>query len=903
MADKTKVFKDSVHGSLELHPVLVKIIDTPQFQRLRNIKQLGGTYYVYPGASHNRFEHSIGVAHLAGELLQTLKKKQQKLRIDERDVLCVQIAGLCHDLGHGPFSHMFDQMFIPKARPGYDWSHEKASQDMFDHLVEENELNKFMEDHGLVPKEDLPFIKELIDPPNVKTIEWPHHGRPREKAFLYEVVSNKRNKIDVDKWDYFARDFHHLGMKNNFDCHRLIKFARVCEVDEEMQICYRDKEGFNLYNMFYTRFCLHKRACQHKVANSIEWMITDAFLKADKHIKIEGKDGKMFTLSTAIDDMVAYTKLTDNVFEQILNHPSDAGIEEAKKILEHLCTKADIEETKKILNNSSTEEPNEEAKKILDHLSTGVGFKALEKTLVHLSTDAGFEEAKNILDTLSTAVAIENLKMILVNLPTNPDFRDIKKILDFLSTDEGKKDSKKKLEHQSADAAIEKANEILDHLSTDAAIEKIKKILEHLSTYAGFKELKKILDHLSAGVCFKEVKKILDHQYTDAAIEELKKILGHLSTDVGFDYVKTILDHLVKKLNAILAYLAPYVGPETVEEIQELQSADTAIKKILQHLSTDEGFKEVEKRLERKRTDAAFEEAKKILEHLSTDNDFKDVDSILHHLSIDTAFKKVKKILQDQYTDAATEEAKILEHLYTDADTEKVKMILKHLSTDAAIEKVKRILKHLSADAEKAKKILEYFFTDADAEKAKKILEHPPTGEVIEQIKKILEHISTDADIEKVKKILNHLSADRDIKKGKEILDRVLKRDLYRCWGEFHSNKSSKEIKKIEAEWEKKMKKINQQGDTQHLQPEDFVVHEIKLDYGKQDKDPIEDVRFYQKDDPDKAEELKRDDVSNLLPAKFEETIIRFYCKRTNDPEAGKQQFKKFKSTHDKFPE
>uniref|UniRef100_A0A087YE01 HD domain-containing protein n=1 Tax=Poecilia formosa TaxID=48698 RepID=A0A087YE01_POEFO len=439
-----QVFKDSVHGSLELHPILVKIIDTPQFQRLRNIKQLGGTYYVYPGASHNRFEHSIGVAHLAGELLQTLKKKQQKLRIDERDVLCVQIAGLCHDLGHGPFSHMFDQMFIPKARPGYDWSHEKASQDMFDHLVEENELNKFMEDHGLVPKEDLPFIKELIDPPNVKTIEqWPHHGRPREKAFLYEVVSNKRNKIDVDKWDYFARDFHHLGMKNNFDCHRLIKFARVCEVDKEMQICYRDKEGFNLYNMFYTRFCLHKRACQHKVANSIEWMITDAFLKADKHIKIEGKDGKMFTLSTAIDDMVAYTKLTDNVFEQILNHPSDVGIEE-----------------------------------------------------------------------------------------------------------------------------------------------------------------------------------------------------------------------------------------------------------------------------------------------------------------------------------------------------------------------------------------------------------------------------------------------------GKEILDRVLKRDLYRCLGEFHSKKSSKEIKKYKSIKLHVVGVKIQQGDTQHLQPEDFVVHEIKLDYGKQDKDPIEDVRFYQKDDPDKAEELKRDDVSNLLPAKFEETIIRFYCKR-----------------------
>uniref|UniRef100_A0AAX7SJQ5 HD/PDEase domain-containing protein n=1 Tax=Astatotilapia calliptera TaxID=8154 RepID=A0AAX7SJQ5_ASTCA len=104
------VFNDPIHGHIELHPLLVKIIDTPQFQRLRNIKQLGGGYFVFPGASHNRFEHSIGVGHLAGELAKTLKLKQPELDISERDVLCVQIAGLCHDLGHGPFSHLFDGM-------------------------------------------------------------------------------------------------------------------------------------------------------------------------------------------------------------------------------------------------------------------------------------------------------------------------------------------------------------------------------------------------------------------------------------------------------------------------------------------------------------------------------------------------------------------------------------------------------------------------------------------------------------------------------------------------------------------------------------------------------------------------------------------------------------------------
>ncbi|XP_031172324.1 deoxynucleoside triphosphate triphosphohydrolase SAMHD1 [Sander lucioperca] len=338
-AEANKVFNDSIHGHVELHPLLIKIIDTPQFQRLRNLKQLGGTYFVFPGASHNRFEHCIGVGHLAGRLVQALNDRQPELFISRRDILCVQIAGLCHDLGHGPFSHMFDGKFIPKARPGISWKHEKASLDMFDYLVKDNGLKPVMEQHGLVLPEDLEFIKEQIaGPPDTNASQgqkWPYKGRPEDKSFLYEIVANRRNGIDVDKWDYFARDCYHLGIQNNFDYRRFLKFARVCEVDGQKHICTRDKEVGNLYDMFHTRNCLHRRAYQHKVGNIIETMIAEAFLKADKHIQIEGSEGKMFTLSTAIDDMEAYTKLTDHIFEQIL-HSSSSELAESRQILRNI---------------------------------------------------------------------------------------------------------------------------------------------------------------------------------------------------------------------------------------------------------------------------------------------------------------------------------------------------------------------------------------------------------------------------------------------------------------------------------------------------------------------------------------------------------------------------------------
>lgn len=327
-----KILNDPIHGHIEIHPLCVMIVDTPQFQRLRSIKQLGGTYFVYPGAAHNRFEHSLGVCFLAGQLASTLRKRQPYLGISNTDVLCVQIAGLCHDLGHGPLSHMFDNKFLPVARPKDKIKHEALSVKMFDHLVSSNNLLGEFEKYGLT-EQDRNFIKEQIAGPR-KHIQkkWPYIGRSKEKGFLYEIVANKKNGIDVDKWDYFARDCHMLGIKNNFDHTRCIKYARVLKVDDELQICSRDKEVGNLYDMFHTRNTLHRRAYQHSVGNIIETMITEAMLKADDYIKIPGTNGKMCKLSETVDDMEAYQKLTDFIVEQIL-WSTDDKLKESREIL------------------------------------------------------------------------------------------------------------------------------------------------------------------------------------------------------------------------------------------------------------------------------------------------------------------------------------------------------------------------------------------------------------------------------------------------------------------------------------------------------------------------------------------------------------------------------------------
>ncbi|KAL8123373.1 hypothetical protein AgCh_011374 [Apium graveolens] len=147
MADRgvSKLFTDTIHGNIYLDPLSLKFVDIEQFQRqvrylLRDLKQLGLTYLVYPGAVHSRFEHSLGVYSLAAKTIHNIKNDQGfELGIDKFDIKTVKLAGLLHAVGHGPFS-MFEKEFLPMVLPEQKWSHEQMSSKMIDYIVDEHNI-------------------------------------------------------------------------------------------------------------------------------------------------------------------------------------------------------------------------------------------------------------------------------------------------------------------------------------------------------------------------------------------------------------------------------------------------------------------------------------------------------------------------------------------------------------------------------------------------------------------------------------------------------------------------------------------------------------------------------------------------------------------------------------------
>ena len=157
------IIYDNIHGYINIDELASSIIETPIFQRLRNIHQTGVLYLVFPTACHSRFEHSIGTYYLSKLMITNIKNSNKELNISEELISLVSIAGLCHDLGHLLFSHLFDNEFIPNLEHYEQLKiltdniyHQNRSTYLLKYLVIKYNIN--------LNNDQLQIINDLINP-------------------------------------------------------------------------------------------------------------------------------------------------------------------------------------------------------------------------------------------------------------------------------------------------------------------------------------------------------------------------------------------------------------------------------------------------------------------------------------------------------------------------------------------------------------------------------------------------------------------------------------------------------------------------------------------------------------------------------------------------------------------
>jgi len=192
--------KDPVHGYINITGTEKRLIDSYPVQRLRRLRQLAGSEFVYSGANHTRFEHSLGVMHLAGKVAEN---QNLAVLLSEEEIQLVRMACLLHDVGHGPFSHVFEHLLVKFLN--------KTHEDITRWIIQESELNDIIKSVGYNPEDVAKLaVGELRKP---------------KKAFLDQII---QSAVDIDKLDFVVRDTYHTGAEYGYvDIFRLIHMLDV----------------------------------------------------------------------------------------------------------------------------------------------------------------------------------------------------------------------------------------------------------------------------------------------------------------------------------------------------------------------------------------------------------------------------------------------------------------------------------------------------------------------------------------------------------------------------------------------------------------------------------------------------------------------------------------------------
>lgn len=248
---------DPIHRYIRFSETEREIVDTVIFQRLRGIRQLAGAHLVYPSAQHSRFEHSIGTMHIAGYAGETLLSKGYFG--DEDKVQQLRLAALLHDVGHGPFSHLFEEVLMEK--------HNMNHEDMGKQIISQSEISDILGKHGYNSSD---ICKLSFGQSNIQ--------------FFNEIISGA---LSADMMDYLPRDSLFTGVEyGKIDYHRLISSF---EVTTDGHLAINKSALYSLESMLISRYEMYKAVYFHKTVRSAEVMLLRSIMLADEQLNLTDK--------------------------------------------------------------------------------------------------------------------------------------------------------------------------------------------------------------------------------------------------------------------------------------------------------------------------------------------------------------------------------------------------------------------------------------------------------------------------------------------------------------------------------------------------------------------------------------------------------------------------------------
>jgi HD superfamily phosphohydrolase len=330
---------DPIHDFIRVYDHELQLIDNPIFQRLRRIRQLSGAHLTYPSAQHTRFEHSLGVMHISGQAGYVLNEKGI-LKSDEIEIL--RLAGLLHDIGHGPFSHLFEEIIQKKKI-----SHEDFGKAIILKSEIGDKLNKNGYDKKLITK--IAFGDSKLQ-------------------FMNEIVSGA---LSADMMDYLLRDGYFTGAE-----HAKIDHKRITQSLEvyRKKLALERSAVYSFESMMHSRYQMFKAVYFHKTVRAAEVMILEALRLSDDEFGFTSfniNDYVQLTDEYVLSKLITSTSpklkrarqlaidyqnrnLLKCVFERILTSKNDLGQTKTNELRNLISKKSKIDESEIFVDSSVT---------------------------------------------------------------------------------------------------------------------------------------------------------------------------------------------------------------------------------------------------------------------------------------------------------------------------------------------------------------------------------------------------------------------------------------------------------------------------------------------------------------------------------------------------------------------